>query len=487
MGESRGLLPMSFRINSNTAANNVWRVMNGNQNSWAKSMERLSSGSKINRAADNPAGLIISMTMRAQMGGINQAIENSERAVSMLQSADSGLSEVHAQLLAMREIAVDAANSGTHSSEDLAVMQAEIQSSLDSIDSTAANTQFGTVNLLDGSSGVQGTVTSGDVTFLDGTTATASDTFEVVVDTQATQAAVATTNSGPIAGIAADETLTITSAGAVVDVDLLAGDDAQTIVDKINATTDTTDLIASTDGTNVTLTSSMFGSAGDFTVSSSLAAGDGSQSGFAAGAGDSGTGADIEGHFVNSGVSHQATGSGATLTGVEGSAAEGLQVQTDAAVGSAGEVLVTNNQLVFQVGANAGQTTSIALDSVDSANLGTGLDTLGGDNMFADLGEIDVTSVAGASDAIEIIDQAISQVSTMRAEVGSFQSTTLESGINNLRVSFENLTAANSTIADTDIASEWTNFVKFSTFQQQGAMMLAHANMGSQLVLSLLK
>ncbi|MCP3972859.1 MAG: hypothetical protein GY720_00030, partial [bacterium] len=289
---------MAFRINHNIASMNAYRNLARNDMGLSRSLEHLSSGLRINKSADDPAGLVVSENMRAQIAGLGQALENSELATAMVQTAEGALTEVHSLLTSMRELAIHAANEGANSAADLAADQSEIDNALATINRIASQTQFGTKTLLDGSNGVTGNVTSGTVTFLSGTSATTAGTYDVEVTTQAEQATLGTGNSAAITGITADETLTLTNddTGVAVTVNLVAGDDRQTIIDKINAYTGSTTVVATTNGTDdITLTSNVYGTAGDFTIVSDTAATDGTQSGFSAGAGDTDNGVNIAG------------------------------------------------------------------------------------------------------------------------------------------------------------------------------------------------
>ena len=142
---------MSLRINHNITAIDGHRNMVNNDAAVSQSIERLSSGLRINRAADDAAGLVISEQMRAQIGGLNQAIANSEQAVSLVQTAEGALSEVNSLLSKARSLAVHAANSGVNDTNQLVADQSELDNIVDSVNRISANTQFGTKKLLDGS------------------------------------------------------------------------------------------------------------------------------------------------------------------------------------------------------------------------------------------------------------------------------------------------------------------------------------------------
>ncbi len=480
---------MSFRINHNISAINAHRILSRNDFEMSRSLERLSSGLKINTAGDDPAGLVISENMRAQITGLNQAIENSELAVTMVQTAEGALTEVHALLNSMRELALHAANEGAVSSADLAADQAEIENALSTLTQIAENTQYATKKLLNGTGGTTGTIITGDAEFMGANELTESGEYTVDITVQAEKAAMVTGNSAAVAGIAADEMLTLVNntTGLTVTVDLEAGDNAQTIVDKINYYSDVTGLAASTDGTDITTTSSEYGSAQDYTIYSDTEATDGTQSGYLA-AGTSDTGVDVAGTFTFGGTTYQANGVGAVLNGRSFSPANGLRVYYSGAVGAdVATVQVSNQSLTFQLGANSGQTANISMADMSTRRLGTGLDArFDGVNQFKSLAEISLLSSEEASDAIAIIDKAIEDVNGVRGDLGAFQGNTLESGLSNLRIAQENLVAAESVIRDTDMAAEVASFTRGQILVQSASAMLSHANATPNIVLQLL-
>ena len=144
-----------------------------------------------------------------------------------------------------------------------------------------------------------------------------------------------------------------------------------------------------------------------------------------------------------------------------------------------GQVIVGNSQ--FQIGGNAGQTTSLSLGNFGASNLGSGV--VSGKN----LSNLDLTTASGATDALKVIDAAIDNVTKSRGQIGSFQRNVLESNIRSLGTARENLAATESTIRDTDVAAEMTNFTKLQILQQAGLSMLGQANSAPQSVLSLLR
>ncbi len=158
---------MALSINHNLAAMNAHRNLINTNNELNKSMQRLSSGFRINQGSDDPAGLVISEQFRAQIAGLNRAIGNSEGSISMVQTAEGAISEINNLLISMRELAIHAANEGFNDADQLAADQAEIGNAITTIDRIAANTQFGTKKLLDGSKENIATVTSAGTSGLD--------------------------------------------------------------------------------------------------------------------------------------------------------------------------------------------------------------------------------------------------------------------------------------------------------------------------------
>ena len=152
---------MSLMINSNVTALNAWRNLNKTDRSMSATMEKLSSGLRINKAADDPAGLVVSEQMRAQVVGLKAAVKNSEKGISMIQTAEAALDKVHALLDKMRGLALDSANTATSDTTMLAANQAEVSNIIETITRISDNTQYGTKALLDGSNEVAlGTLTA---------------------------------------------------------------------------------------------------------------------------------------------------------------------------------------------------------------------------------------------------------------------------------------------------------------------------------------
>ena len=305
---------MSLRINNNIESMNAHRSLLMNARALSKSLERLASGQKVNRSADDPAALVISEHMRAQVSGMEQAIRNNEVAISLVQTAEGSMNEISSILVSLRQRAISAANVGASDQDMINANQAEVENGLKSIDRVVSSTQFGHYKLLDG-----------------------------------TNAAETTTNE--------DGSISIR---------------------------------------------------------------------------------------------------------------EGLR---------------------FHVGPNADHMASTSIRDMSTNQLGRAQvpeGELPNKSNFMLLADIDVRDEQGAQDALAIIDQSLTEVATVRGDFGAFQKPTLESNLTSLQVAAENMTAAESTIRDTDMAQELATFTRNQIMTQSATAQLAQANAMPQHVLRLL-
>ena len=299
---------MSLRINNNIESMNAHRSLLMNDRALSKSLERLASGQKVNRAADDPAALVISEHMRAQVSGMEQAIRNNEVAISLVQTAEGSMNEISSILVSLRQRAISAANVGASDQDMIDANQAEIENGLASIDRVVSTTQFGHYKLLDGTN--------------------------------------------------AEKTL---------------------------------------------------------------------------------------------------------------------------------ENGIIQDGLRFHVGPNADHMASVSIRNMNTSQLGrVGEGQEGNKSLFMSLADIDVRNEQGAQDALAIIDQSLTEVATVRGELGAFQRHTLESNLTSLQVAAENMTAAESTIRDTDMAQELATFTRNQIMTQSATAQLAQANAMPQHVLRLL-
>lgn len=479
---------MSFRVNTNIAAMNALRNVGASNMEFSKSITRLSTGLRINSAADDPAGLIISESFRAQIAGIDQAVRNSQDAVNYAKTAEGALDEVNRLLSDARALAVGAGNAATLTDEQNQANQSQLNSIVASITRISGNTTFGTKHLLDGSAGVYAAVTSGAnvaaMNFSGVFSGSAVTTNSVITLTMTTAA-----QQGTLTG-----TQTFTNATDTVNAGSFtingttfttgATDTIADVVARINNASDTTGVSASwASGAGVVLTTKAYGSKQSVNLS------DGnaillSAAGTTVDAGvDAVASVSIDSNGSTAGGVVTVTfdkGSGLVLRDSDGNSISltenGNLLGAATAVGQ-----LTGGSSQFQIGGNANQTAALSLGNFAATELGAGV--VSGKNMS----NLDMTTASGATDALKVIDKAIAQVSSSRGSIGNFQRNVLDSNIRSLGVAKENLAATESSIRDTDVAAEMTTFTKLQILQQAGLSVLAQANAAPQSVLSLLR
>ncbi|MDX8343217.1 flagellin [Rossellomorea sp. YZS02] len=450
-----------MRINHNIAALNTYRQLNSASTNQSKSMEKLSSGLRINRAGDDAAGLAISEKMRGQIRGLDQAAKNAQDGVSMLQTAEGALNETHSILQRMRELGVQASND-TNTADDRSEIQKEVNQLTEEINRIGNNTEFNTKKLINGDA--SGAGSSGAV-----------------------QESVKFDFTNIVAGETGDTTLTIGGTDYTIDFTATANDDtgaadgfSGTTITIAAGTTDPTDLgdrikaqLEAMRGADPSLSIADF----DFTSDT----GEGLTISATAGGAFDGQAGDGNIKFK--------TGVSPTITSVS--------------EGSNG----TNGKLTFQIGANNDQQLTIDINDMRAVALGiastTGggdADAAAGDAAFASGASnqitkdvttgtefaLDMSSAAKATDAVTVIDNAIKSVSQERSKLGAYQNR-LEHTINNLGTSSENLTAAESRVRDVDMAKEMMEQTKNSILSQAAQAMLAQSNQMPQGVLQLLR
>lgn len=503
---------MALSIVNNVSSLNAQQNLNKTSSALSKSLERLSTGLKVNRGADGPATLVISEQQRAQIAGLTTAIDNTNKAVSVVQTAEGALNEVNGLLTKIRGLALDSANSGVNDANALAANQAEIANALATIDSISSRTKFGSKTLLDGSAGINATLNvanAAGVKSLTAGTGVAAGTYTVAITTQGTGGSLVGAASNGNALTAAGS-LSITGGGltSAVSVSLDVGDNASTSAGKIQKALDAATAQGGGSGKFVvtvgsgatpaiTIKSNVIGVTNSPAIAVANVGGTGTELAdvvaLSTGTGAAGTDAVVTITDPNAAVTTLTASAGPnglynqySYGGTSGlnfalSVASG---QTNAASNST--ITVADNSLVFQIGANQNETAKVSIDNVASNKLAVGVFGLSS-AATTDLSKIDITTAAGAQDAIKVVDAAVNQISTIRGRLGAFQANTLESNARNLSATLSNTTAAESVIRDTDFASEIANYTKLSTQIQAGSTVLANANQSSQLVAQLLR
>ncbi|MBT5793850.1 MAG: flagellin [Deltaproteobacteria bacterium] len=486
---------MALRINHNIAAINSHRNLIKNTEVQNKNLERLSSGLKINRGADSPAGLIISERMRAQIGGLRQAIDNSETGITMLQTAEGALEEVNRTLINVRQLAISSANEAVNDEAMLAANQQEFDDSLRSIDRIASISNYGTKAILDGSMGANGVATGDNLEFISASEKTKSSPvggYEVDIKVAATHSTVTAKVAMTKGVIDSGEQLTFSEGGKTLNFKTIAGESVETTMNRLEKA-----VIAS--GMKIKMLR-MPGSASTPDAPQFLKFEHqefGSEHSFQVGSKTSGilsaqadvsdtvkNGLDVAGYIGG----ELGIGKGQVLTGSMPSKVSGLKIrytgeQVPPLGKSAGSVTLSQNSMVFHIGANVDQSTSFGLRSVNSKKLGNGVTN---DSEYRSLNDVELTDAAKAQDAILIIDKAIDEITTFRGKMGAFQKNDLESNLNYLRNAHENVTNAESVIRDADMAEEMTAFARNQILVQSSTAMLAQANQTPNAVLKLI-
>ncbi len=499
---------MGLRINHNVAAINSWRNLKATDDAMSKTLERLSSGYKINRAADGPANLVISEQMRAQVQSMEQAVSNSELAIAMVQTSEASLNEVNNILISMRQLALHAANEGANDDKMLAADQAEVENALRTLDGISEQAQFGSRFLLDGSNGISGVAVGEGVSFIRADVQTHSspaDGYSIDIAEAATKARLEGERT-----LSQDE---INSGGA--QITLHEGGKSMTYYSKVGETMETIvrnmqqqmeqnglmlDLGLTDDG-RFFVEHQEYGSEPSFGAISSIAGILTDEENVLQ---EAIQGIDLQG-TIGGELAH---GEGQYLTAAKGTRAEGTTVKYEGEVKTnpqlddkgqpllgedgkplppvettEGSVYVANNALNFQVGPNQNQTASVSLPNVNTHVLAK---MVPNDSGYQSLSDLDLTTYQGAQDALKMIDQAVFEVSAARGNLGAFQKNTLETNLSNLRYASENLVSAESVIRDTDMAAEMSEFTKQQILLASGTAMLGQANQTPKAVLSLL-
>lgn len=398
---------MGMVVRSNIMAYNANRQLGMNNSAVSKSLEKLASGFRINRAGDDASGLAISEKMKAQIKGLETASANAQDGISLVQTAEGNLTEVHDMLNRMVELATKSANGTLQNEVDRDALQAEVNDLKSEINRIRDSANFNGIKLLNGTMGeVASTFTAG-----------------------ATGATGATVIGGNFKNAAEDVTFTLETTGTTQDTaTLTATGGADT-----SAPTGVTFELVSKSGTDT---------AGSLTFKAVL---DDSVS-----------------------VANKEIYEGLTVTIKHGTLAAASDTTVAVTKGTVG------GGLQLQIGDTADSHNKVSVKVDDMSSKGLGID------------DISVADADSAASAIDTIKAAINTVSTNRANLGALQNR-LEHTINNLDVTAENMSSANSRIRDTDMAKEMMNYTKMNVLTQAAQAMLAQANQQPQSILQLLQ
>ncbi|MFL6673474.1 MAG: flagellin [Massilia sp.] len=421
---------MASVINSNIASLNAQRNLTSSQMSLTNSIQRLSSGLRINSAKDDAAGLAIATRMTSQINGLNQATRNANDGISLAQTAESALGQIGDNLQRMRELSVQAAN-GSLSSDDRKGVQKEIDQLKNEIDRVGNQTAFNGTKLLDGS--------SGGFTFQVGADANQTIAITSLTDTRAS--ALGTSKYASTTGTA----ITLpTAAGTALTADATSTAAAPSV--KI----------------------------GGFTVNGVTI------SGSALSVGDTAnvTGTEYKEYMSKTvdAINAKSSQTGVTANLVVDTTAGTAKIEM---FGTPANDTATGDIVVAAVGTDDGADAGIDVVDGSTTALGKVADTTG-------FSSIDVSTISGANKGLTMLDGALKAINNMRADLGAVQNR-FSSTVTNLQATAENLTASRSRIQDTDFASETASMTRGQILQQAGTAMLAQANSLPNGVLSLLR
>lgn len=472
----------TMKINRNMSAVIASNQLHRTENKLSVTMERLSTGLKLNSAEDSPAGMAISNKMKAQIDALDKASDNSTDAISVMEIADGALNEVTSIIQRMRELSVQAA-SGIYTYDDKSAIQSEIAQLRDEVDRVSSNTEFNTKSLLDGSSDTRvytrKSVTAADgsvsqeMTYSDITRINISDEvdskhYKVEVTAVAKQAQ-SSISGYPAGGITEDGTISINGVSAAIK----AGTSEEDYLAQIHDLVEQAGANMEVNGNSIDISSKKYGSASqlDISISDELAnalgyttQGDGYT--------DAKTGTDAK-ITAGDGFTHPIVTSEGNRVYISDDNGFKMDFMVDASADLAEyDIDVTDiGTMTIQIGANQYQEMDLRIPEVSAQSLY--------------LDEIDVAVAGGADKALGTLDDALSQVNSVRSRIGAFQNR-LEYANASLDETSENMTSAYSTLTDTDMATEMTEYAAQNILNQAGISVLSQANDLPQQVLSLL-
>ena len=473
------------RINTNVASLTAQRGLQQSQKTLNDTLQRLSTGLRINRGADDPAGLIASEGLRSEISGITQAVDNSSRASNVIATAEGSLSEVASLLLNVKSLVVQAANTGALSPDEIRANQIQVDSAVESITRISDTTTFAGLHLINGSldyvtSGVDTSV----VKALHVQQANFGTNVNVPVQINVITSAQTAELQFRASAVTSTVTLEVTGNDGVEALTFVSGTTASAIAYAVNRITDATgveaDLINPANATSgVVFKSHEYGSRQFVSVTA--------QTGTF-------TATDTQGNAKQrvAGRDAVATVNGALTVGdglnlKANTTGLDLELTIDKSFGQGQTAFaVTGGGALFQLGAQvvSNQQVNFGIQSVAASKLGD--DNVGFLNDLVTGGHASLVS-GNTRQASLIIERAINQVAVLRGRLGAFEKNTLQTNINSLGVALENVTSSESSIRDADFAKETAALTRAQILTQAGTSVLSTANSTPQSVLSLLQ
>ena len=481
------------RINTNVPSLIAQNNLSRSNTDLSTRLQRLSTGLRINRGADDPAGLIVSERLRSEMKGIGQAIENSERASSVIATTEGYLAEVADLLNSIKSLVVNSANTGGISEQEIEANQLEVDSAIESITRISNTASFAGLQLLNGSleyltSGMNSNDIAGasihGVQF--GTNSSVSVSVEV---TQSAQTG-ALFLSAPTGALASSVTLEIAGQLGVQTLTFVSGTALSAVLAAVNTVRDTTGISAglrngasqlsglyfnSIDyGSDAFVSVRKIGSGGAFFNTYSAPGGSATQRD---------TGRNVSA-IINGAL---ATGNGTSVSLNTPALAIDVDLSeafATAVTGTPSSFNITGGGAMFQLGPSitTTQQVGIGIQSVAASRIGG--TSIAGARFFLDSiksGQTNSLVQGRNAEASEVLDAAIAEVSLLRGRLGAFERNTLQTNSRSLQIGLENITSSESKIRDTDFAA------RAQILQQAGTSVLATANSSAQNVLQLLQ
>lgn len=473
------------RINTNIAALQAMRDLRGNNKALNSSLEKLSTGFRINRASDGPASLVISERLRSQVAAMNQAVDNTERATNIVRTAEGALDEVNRLLTSIQDLVLEAANDGAISKDEILANQAEIDSAVETINRIANTTSFAGIRLLDGTrdyttSGVaRGNISELSINGAGIFNTTSQVAVTVRVTQNASQAILSNSSSGIgasgaqllVSGNRGSQLLTFNSSAA-----------NSAILAAVNSVTGNTGVSATLSSSTLFFQSEYYGDDQFVAVKDIQNVSASTQ-------------------YMNArdfGANVAATVNGLKVE------TDGLKIKVDT-FNLKADITLSANYYDALRGATTSATSTFHITGGGFAfNIGNetasnhkafvGLQRMTAENLGdRSVGFLSDLTTGGTSDlstnpdnAQDIIEKAIDDVTRLRARLGAWETNTFQSQIHSLEEAVKNLTEAESRIRDVDFAAETTTFTKNQILVQASTSVLAQANLTPQSVLQLL-
>ena len=462
-----------MRINTNMSALRSCYQLNRANDRLSASLERLSSGYKINSAEDSPVGAAMSQKMKTQLRGLDRAIQNASDGISVVETAEGALNEVTDMIQRMRQLSVQGAN-GTMSAQDRQSLMDEIKQLQNEIDRISNDTEYNTRGLINGElsrrtytnmAGVKSTYISDAVP---------AGIYVLDVNGEATYSTLSSNAVDvPVTGIEVDGTINVNGENVAIE----KGDTIDQVLDKIKSVADLSDISVNYDGTCITFKSDILGS--NYPIDISCTKELAEKLGLEMKQSAQGTDAEVvldmdpaNSYKFPDSTTVEVDGNNITLS-ASGGFEMRVNIDEGALVGSFIQVRALDiGTMVIQMGANEGQVMDINIPEVSCDAMG--------------LDKLNLHTEAGCDRAIGMCDDALKYISTVRSKLGAYANR-MEHAVNSLNVTTENMTAALSRIEDVDMAKEMTNFTSQNVITQAANSMLAQANQMPEKVLQLLQ